>query len=117
MMSPKSDKIAMLLAALLGIVGFLGIGHLYVGKIRQGINLLVGAWVVAGASIFCFTVWSSYQVVHPLHVPGYSGTQIPAYSLIFLVFSCVLFLGVIALWIWQIFDAKAVCQNYNKQIS
>jgi TM2 domain-containing membrane protein YozV len=114
-MSPKSEKIAMLLAALLGIVGFLGIGHLYVGKIRQGINLLVGAWVVAGASIFCFTVWSSYQVVHPL--PGYSRALPPAYSLILFVFSCVLFLGVIALWIWQIFDAKAVCQNYNKQIS
>ena len=115
MTSPKSEKIAMLLAALLGIVGFLGIGHLYVGKIRQGIKLLVSAWVVAGASIFCFTLYGRYEVAVPF--PGYSRGLPPGYTLLLFVLSCVLFLGVIALWIWQIFDAKAVCQNYNKQIS
>lgn len=111
----KSQKITVLLSALPGVVGFLGIGHLYIGRIRRGLILLMGACGLAGASVVCFVVWSMSQMVVP--PPGYPEVEVPAYSLVFFAIGVVLFLGLVALWVWQIFDAKAACQNYNKQVS
>ena len=111
----KSQKTAIILAALLGAVGFLGIGHFYMGKIRRGLILLIGAWIMTGASIISFAAWSmSHMVIPP---PGYPKVDVPGYTFIFLAIGVVLLLGLVALWIWQIFDAKATCQNYNKQAS
>jgi len=111
----KSERIAIILAALLGAVGFLGIGHFYVRKIRRGFILLVGAWILTGASVLLFAAWSmSHMVIPP---PGYPKVDPPNYTLIFLAISVALLLGLVALWIWQIFDAKAKCQNYNRPAS
>jgi len=93
----KSEKIAMLLAALLGAVGFLGIGHLYVGRIRRGLILLVGAWALASISFFCFVVSAMSTMVIP--PPGYPKVEIPAYHSAFFAAGFVLSLGLFALWI------------------
>ena len=111
----KSQKIAMLLAALPGAVGFLGIGHLYIGRIRRGLILLMGAWGLAGISLFCFIASAMSTMVIP--PPGYPKVEVPTYYLVFFAIGVVLFLGLVALWIWQIFDAKTVCRNYNRQLS
>jgi hypothetical protein len=42
--APKDPTIALLLE-LIGLVGFLGIGHMYAGKTNRGIGLLVG-WIL-----------------------------------------------------------------------
>lgn len=111
----KSQKTAILLAALLGVVGFLGIGHFYLGRLRRGIILLIGAWGLAGTGAFCLVAWTMcYMVIPP---PGYPKVEVPTYSLVFFAIGVILLLGLVALWIWQIFDAKAACQNYNKQVS
>ena len=115
MRPPKSKTIAILLAALPGILGFLGIGHLYLGRIRRGLILLIGNWVLAGVSIMCYFIWAMSQMVIP--PPGYPRVEPPAASDVFLAISIVLFFGLVGLWIWQIFNAKSVCQNYNKQVS
>lgn len=111
----KNEKIAILLAALPGAFGFLGIGHIYAGRIGRGFILLVGAWVLAGIGFLCLVAWSmSHMVIPP---PGQPIGEPPAYSLVLLAVGSVLLLGLAVLWIWQIFDAKSVCRNYNKQIS
>ena len=111
----KSQKIAMLLAVLLGAVGFLGIGHLYIGRIRRGLILLMGAWVLAGTSLFCFIASAMSTMVIP--PPDYPKVEVPAYSSVFFAIGVVLLIGLVALWIWQIFDVKAACRNYSKQVS
>ena len=111
----KDGRIAVLLAALLGAIGFLGIGHLYVGRIRRGLILLMGAWGIAGISLFCFIASAMSTMAIP--PPGYPKVEVPTYSLVFSAIGVVLFLGLVALWIWQIFDAKTVCRNYNRQMS
>ena len=91
----KSEKIAMVLAALLGAIGFLGIGHLYIGRIRRGLILLIGAWALASTSFFCFVVWSmSHMVIPP---PGYPKAEVPTYSFVFFAIGVVLLLGLVAL--------------------
>ncbi len=111
----KSYKMAIILAALLGAVGFLGIGHLYIGRIRRGLILLMGAWGLAGISFFCFIASAMSTMVIP--PPGYPEAEVPIYSSVFFTVGVVLLLGLITLWIWQIFDAKIVCRNYNRQMN
>jgi len=77
--------------------------------------LLIGAWCLAGTSTLCYIVWAMSQMVIP--PPGYPRIEPPTSSLVFLAISIVLFFGLVGLWVWQIFNAKAVCQNYNKQAS
>ena len=108
----KNEKVAILLAVLPGAVGFLGIGHFYVGRFRRGLVFLVGAWALASISFFCFVAWSMSGMVIP--PPGYPKVEVPTYSLAFFAAGLVLSIGLFALWIWQIFDAKGVCRNYNK---
>jgi len=98
-----------------GVVGFHGIGHFYLGRIRRGLILLIGAWVLIFTAVFSLIAWSMCQMVIP--PPGQPMGEPPAYIWVFLVISPISFLGAIALWIWQIFDAKTACQNYNKQVS
>ena len=115
MKTPKSEMTTILLAALFGVIGFLGIGHLYVGRIRRGLVLLIGAWALAVASFVCFAVWSmSHMVIPP---PGYPKIEVPAYFIAFLALGIILLLGIFFLWIWQIFDARAACTKYNGQTS
>ena len=111
----KSEKIAILLAALPGAIGFLGIGHLYIGRIRRGLILLMGAWGLAGTGILCFVIWSMSSMVIP--PPGYPKVEVPTYYLAFFAVGFVSFLGLVGLWIWQIFDARTMCQNHNRQVS
>ncbi len=75
MQSLKSQKGAMLLAALPGAVGFLGIGHLYIGRLRRGLILLVGAWALASTSFFCFVISALSTMVIP--PPGYPKVEVP----------------------------------------
>jgi len=49
--------------------------------------------------------------------PGYPEVEVPTYASVALVIGVVLLFGIGALWIWQIFDARAACQKYNWQIS
>lgn len=111
----KSQKMAIIYAALLGAVGFLGIGHIYVSRIRRGLILLIGGWGLACVSLFCFIACSMSAMVVP--PPGYSKAEVPTYSSVFFAVGVVLLLGLITLWIWQIFDAKTVCRNYNRQMN
>jgi len=56
----------------------------------------------------------SQMVIPP---PGYPEVGAPGYSIIFLAIGLALLIGTAALWIWQTFDAKAACQNYNAKAS
>jgi len=41
----NTDTIALVLEIVLGFFGFLGIGHIYTGRLGLGIGLLIGWWV------------------------------------------------------------------------
>ena len=114
MLKPKNKTIAILLASLSGILGVLGVGHLYVGRIRRGIILLISGWAIIGTSfLFLSFYFMSGLVIPP---PGYPRVQPPESALAFIVAVIILFHGFVALWIWQIIDARSVCEKYNNQI-
>jgi TM2 domain-containing membrane protein YozV len=102
-MESKSPGIAALLALLIGI-GVFGIGHIYVGRIRRGIVLLV--------------------VSLAIHVPLVMAAVllIPSLFLSREAFGA-LFIGVVVLglvnlglWIWQGYDAYKLAKQFNEHV-
>jgi TM2 domain-containing membrane protein YozV len=67
----KNVGSAIALALIAGIIGFNGIGHLYIGKIRKGIVILVVGWIILAITFlfvpfvliyFIFWIWQAYDV-------------------------------------------------------
>ena len=67
----KNVGSAIALAVVAGITGFNGIGHLYIGKIRKGILILVIGWIILGITFLfiqfgliylIFWIWQAYDV-------------------------------------------------------
>lgn len=69
----KSEGVTLVLAAVLGIFGIMGIGHIYLGIVRRGVVILIGGIVlgaIAGAlymfivpviPFIALLVWSIYD--------------------------------------------------------
>lgn len=84
----KEKLVALLLAILLGLIGFYGVGHIYLGRFTRGIFLLLGGLLLLTSGILCL------GIISPL--------------------GGVLLFTSIALFIWQIFDASNLVDRYNK---
>jgi len=94
----KSEGAAILLAFFLGLIGLFGIGHIYVGRIGRGLVIFfvglmleVLAWFLI---LMCFVEGGPW-----------------------IVLAIIVGLGDLAFWIWQIFDARAVCRQHNTELS
>jgi len=85
----KSEGTTLVLAIVCGLIIFQGIGQMYVGKIGRGIGVLIlGLFLVV---IGLATVWFGVGAI-------------------FLI-------GYFILFIWQIFDARKLCREYNDYVS
>ena len=67
----KNVGSAIALALIAGILGFNGIGHLYIGKIGKGIVILIIGWIILGITFLfipfgliylIFWIWQAYDV-------------------------------------------------------
>lgn len=67
----KNSGAAIVIALIAGILGFNGIGHLYIGKIGKGIILLIVGWLILGLTFvfvpfglvyLIFWLWQAYDV-------------------------------------------------------
>lgn len=68
---PKNSGTAIVIALIVGILGFNGIGHMYIGKIGRGIFLLIVGWLILaltfvfipfGIIYIVFWLWQVYDV-------------------------------------------------------
>ena len=102
----KSEGTALVLSIILGLFGLLGIGHIYIGKKRRGVLILVGGLFLAFA-LFMLTVGVSllYSNYMPMEVATVTSNFIPVYFIPFL-----------GLYIWQIVDARRKCRMYNEYL-
>ncbi|GKS62137.1 hypothetical protein YTPLAS21_15950 [Candidatus Nitrosocosmicus sp.] len=67
----KNPGTAIIIALIAGILGFNGIGHMYIGKIGKGIILLIVGWIILALTILfipvgiiyiIFWLWQAYDV-------------------------------------------------------
>lgn len=95
--SPKNEGVVVVLAAVLGLFGLMGIGHMYIGKIGRGL-----AFLAVGI------------VLEILILP----TILLAESMETLIgFMSLLFIVDIIIWIWQIYDAYSLAKYYNTYLA
>jgi O-antigen/teichoic acid export membrane protein len=92
----KSEGVVILLAVLFGLFGLCGIGHFYVGRIVRGLVIFF---------VYGLLFILSLLLLIPDLLLGGGWT----------VLSLVVSLWCLAFWIWQIFDARKVCREHNRQ--
>lgn len=80
---------ATILAAVIGILGISGIGHMYVGRVGRGVGLLIGILILD--VIGMATIWFGVGAI-------------------FLIAG-------LAIYIWHIFDARNLCRQYNNYLA
>lgn len=56
MVQEKKKSTVMLLAVLLGLIGFFGIGHIYAGKVGRGIAFLIAGFLCGVIAIVTFGI-------------------------------------------------------------
>jgi hypothetical protein len=105
----KSPGTAMLIALIAGIFGLLGIGHIYVGKLRRGILLLIGGLALMGLVAACMFSYNADMIY--ARYGYYSDNDNSAGGLLFLgiIFS----LSYFALFVWQILDVRSSARKFN----
>jgi hypothetical protein len=92
----KSPGIAAVLALVPGLFGLMGIGHIYVGRVKRGISLLVVGIILAALSYGSILLG---LVAYELGVAA-------------IVFGIILLI----LWIWQILNAYSLAKQFNKAV-
>lgn len=88
----KSESITLLLSILLGLFGIQGVGHMYVGKIGKGVVILIGSIVL-------------FVIAIALTITGIGA-----------IIGIPLIIMYIVMFIWQILDARKLCQQYNEHL-
>jgi len=54
----KNNGVALVFAVILGLLGFMGIGHIYIGKVGKGLAYLISGFIVLGGG-FTLTMFLS----------------------------------------------------------
>ena len=103
----KSEGVTLVLSILVGLLGFMGIGHIYVGKVKRGIGILIGG----------FFIWI-IVLISPSVFAGLTGdVSFSDVNSLALVAVASMVLGIatgIALFIWQILNSRKLCRQYNE---
>lgn len=94
----KSEGVATVLAALIGMLLVYGMGHIYVGKIGRGL----------------FILFIDFAIGIPGLISVFYGLDKGEMG--FIILGAVLLFADFILWIWQIFDAKRVCRDHNRNL-
>ncbi len=141
----KNGGVAFILAFFFGMFLFNGIGHMYIGKVRRGIGILILGWIIY-ALLFVFLLSSSIPLITHLYnmnfnqeennssLREFDETQSPfgrdmgmgmgmdnGFNWVNLsninIFSLILFgIVFIVFWIVQAADANRLAKRYNRHI-
>jgi len=103
----KSEGVTLIFSIVVGLLGFMGVGHIYLGRVKRGvIILLIGifGWIVVFVSIAILGIMdeSNFDIEEDS-------------SAIFLLIGVLIGVGggYLVLFIWQILNARKLCRHYN----
>jgi hypothetical protein len=125
----KSEGTALVLSLLFGLLGFMGLGHRYVGHVAKSLAILYLGWTLLFLNFLTGFFMMIYPMIFPqssynnpflLSLPlttvltnrlnlNYSESSILMYTM-FIVVS----VGYFALYMWQIFDSRNVTRRFNR---
>lgn len=121
----KSEGATLVLSIVVGLFGIMGVGHLYIGKIRRGIIIMVigfSLWTVVFIPFLFLGIGDEIEQsinddVRFLQYSGNMSQQNTTSVLIgFIAAVIAVSLGYLVLYIWQIFDSRNLCKQYNQHL-
>jgi len=103
----KSEGITLVLSIVVGILGIMGVGHIYLGRVRRGIIIIIVGVII----------WSGLFV--PVIILGMAGeleenSDDPTALIGIFGGFAVVGIGALVLFIWQILNARKLCKQYNE---
>lgn len=105
----KSEGITLVLSIVLGLFGLMGIGHIYIGRVKRGIAILIGGfliWAIVFIPVGFFSVLDDPQTLTEEEIM----TQLFGPMIGAMIIGGI---GGFALFIWQIINARSLCRDYN----
>ena len=57
--SKRDPRLAALLAALFGLLGIMGIGHIYIGRVKRGLSFLLLGFIMSALAVGIIAAWRS----------------------------------------------------------
>ena len=105
----KSEGTTMVLSIIVGLMGIMGIGHIYLGKTKRGVIILI-IGILSWSLLFVPTI---LLLGSEIPMDEYTLEKRLTDMTIIIVIGVI---GVIALFIWQIIDARRLCKKYNKYL-
>ena len=112
----KSPGTTALIAFLGGLFALPGIGHMYVGKVKKGIVILIGGLILYALVIVMIMSAISFQQFLSSEISSEITTNNTAIWLQIAVLMFVFGIAYIALLIWQIFDARKLAKKFNESV-
>jgi hypothetical protein len=100
----KSLSIATILAVIIGLIGIQGVGHFYVGKIAKGFGILISP---------LFMIFLVFMASTGISTLQYATGDRETMAIVFIIIIIGGIVGFIAMFIWQICDARKLCREYN----
>ena len=105
----KSEGITLVLSIVVGLMGIMGVGHIYLGRVRRGVLILI----IGIAS------WSAFFI--PFVILGVLGElgEEPSDTNILIAMIVGLIgvgIGVLVLFIWQVINSRKLCREYNAHL-
>ena len=103
----KSKRKTLVLSVVVGLLGLMGVGHIYLGRVRRGIIILI----IAPLSWTMIFTSSAMVGLNELEEDVMVAT-IREIGVIVLVLE----IGLFALFIWQILNSRKLCKEYNEYL-
>jgi TM2 domain-containing membrane protein YozV len=114
----KSPGTTALIAFLGGLFALPGIGHIYIGRVRRGIIILVIGLVLYILAIIPVILMISFQEFLSTQNEYSSDVirDVPGVWLQIISLMIVFGVGYIVMFIWQIFDARKLARKFNEVV-
>ena len=122
----KSESTTLVLSIVVGLFGIMGVGHLYIGKIKRGvIIMLIGfsLWTVLLVPIMFLGISNEFDesMLTNIEFVQYtnekrSQEEVMAALIGLVAAIIVVTVGYLVLFIWQIFDSRKLCKKYNHHL-
>jgi len=105
----KSEGITLVLSIVVGLMGIMGVGHIYLGRVRRGVIIL----------IIGILSWTAFFI--PIAILGALGEleEDPSYPAVIIGMlggSVAAGIGVLILFIWQVLNSRKLCRVYNEYL-
>lgn len=106
-MNYKSQRKTLVLSVVVGLLGLMGVGHIYLGRLRRGIIILIIAPLSWTMILISFTILGLAEPEEDIMIATFGvlgGIEI------------VLGIGLFVLFIWQILNSRKLCKEYNEYL-